>query len=155
MNIERDQRIMEMAIQGYSYRAIAQEVGCATGTVSNVVNAALYQKDLKAAELRELKDEQLAELQVKLREAAIGGDGVNLQAVDRLLKTMELRMKMRGLLKEADVQNNNVFVLPDNLTPEQIVELAKQPLLAEANVIDGEVISTGGEQSYNPPGDTQ
>ncbi len=97
----------------------------------------------------------MAELQVKLREAAIGGDGVNLQAVDRLLKTMELRMKMRGLLKEADVQNNNVFVLPDNLTPEQIVELAKQPLLAEANVIDGEVISTGGEQSYNPPGDTQ
>ncbi len=38
---------------------------------------------------------------------------------------------MRGLLKEADVQNNNVFVLPENLTPEQIVELAKQPLLAD------------------------
>lgn len=153
MTIDRDEKIFELAKKGYTYRAIAKEVGCVENTVAKVIRDALYLRDYSAWELKELKDEQLAALQVELVKAAYGGDSINLPAVDRLLKTMELRMKMRGLLQPDMVVNNNNLVLPEGMTPQQIIELAKMPLLSERATVEGEVVSAGGEQSYDPPGD--
>lgn len=153
MTIQRDEQIFELAKQGYTYTAIAAEVGCAVVTVSKVIKDALYLRDYSAWELKELNDEKLAAAEVKLHAAAFGGDAPNMQVVDRWLKVVETRMKMRGLLKDGQIVQNNAFVLPENMTPEQLMELAKMPLLSEAGVVDGEVVSAGGEQSYDPPGD--
>lgn len=153
MTIDRDERIFDLAKKGYSYTAIAAEVGCSTSTVSKVIKDALYLRDYSGWELKELTDEKLAAAEVKLHGAAFGGDTPNAQMVDRWMKVVETRMKMRGLLKDGQIVQNNAFVLPENLTPEQLVELARLPLLSEAGVVDGEVVSAGGEQSYDPPGD--
>ena len=73
MTIDRDEKIFELAKKGYTYRAIAKEVGCVENTVAKVIRDALYLRDYSAWELKELKDEQLAALQVELVKAAYGG----------------------------------------------------------------------------------
>lgn len=144
MTMDRDEKIFALAKEGHTYVSIAAEVGCSANTVARVIKDALFLRDYSAWELKELTDEKLADAEVKLKAAAFKDETPNLQAVDRWMKVVETRMKMRGLLKDGQIVQNNAFVLPENLTAEQLVEIARQPLLSEA-AVDGEVVSSDSQ----------
>ena len=112
---EKRAEALELRALGYSYQAIADEVGYASkGAAHNAVAKGLADIPREAAEqARELELGRLDDLQMAAMNGAMAGD---LFAIDRVVKIVESRAKLLGL-----------YNLPDNSDPG--AEAAKQALL--------------------------
>ena len=112
---EKRAEALELRAMGYSYQAVADEVGYASkGAAHKAVAQALRDIPREQAEqARELELGRLDELQMAAMNGALSGD---LFAIDRVLKIVESRAKLLGL-----------YNLPDNTDPGAAA--AKQALL--------------------------
>ena len=112
---ERRKEALELRALGYSYQAIADELGYANrGSAYKAVNQELKNIPREAAEhARELELGRLDEMQAAAMNGALAGD---LFAIDRVVKIIESRSKLLGL-----------YNLPDNSDPG--AEQAKAALL--------------------------
>jgi len=92
----RKTRAVELATQGFTYDAIAQEVGYADrGTAHRVVKRALAQSAVDAVDAhRKLEQDRLDALQLAVWTRAMSGDPV---AVQSALKIIEARARLLGL----------------------------------------------------------
>lgn len=89
-------RCVELAAQGMSYDEIATAVGYSgRGAAHKALSAALRAQQAEAVdELRALEIERLDALQRAFWDAALEGD---LQAVDRVLRVIQARVRLLGL----------------------------------------------------------
>ena len=112
---EKRAEALELRALGYSYQAIADEVGYASkGAAHNAVAKGLADIPREAAEqARELELGRLDDLQMAAMNGAMAGD---LFAIDRVVKIVESRAKLLGL-----------YNLPDNSDPG--AEQARQALI--------------------------
>lgn len=112
---EKRAEALELRAMGYSYQAVADEVGYASkGAAHNAVSKGLADIPREAAEqARELELGRLDDLQMAAMNGALAGD---LFAIDRVIKVIESRAKLLGL-----------YNLPDNSDPG--AEQAKAALL--------------------------
>lgn len=92
----RRARAIELRTEGWTYDAIAVELGYANrGTVCHIVNSALEARETEAIEdLRLLERERLDALQVPLWDAAMTGD---VSAANAILRIIQARVRLLGL----------------------------------------------------------
>lgn len=102
---EKRAEALELRALGYSYQAVADEVGYGSrGAAYKAVAQELRNIPREAAEhAREIELGRLDDLQMAAMNAALGGD---LFAIDRVVKIVESRAKLLGL-----------YNLPDNSDP--------------------------------------
>ena len=112
---EKRAEALELRAMGYSYQAIADEVGYGSrGAAHKAVAQELRNIPREAAEqAREMELGRLDDLQMAAMNAAMAGD---LFAIDRVVKIVESRARLLGL-----------YNLPDNSDPG--AEQARQALI--------------------------
>ena len=112
---EKRAEALELRAMGYSYQAIADEVGYGSrGAAHKAVAQELRNIPREAAEqAREMELGRLDDLQMAAMNGAMAGD---LFAIDRVVKIIESRARLRGL-----------YTLPDNSDPG--AEQARQALI--------------------------
>src|SRR5699024_6504628 len=98
---EKRAEALELRALGYSYQAIADEVGYASkGAAHNAVAKGLADIPREAAEqARELELGRLDDMQMAAMNAAMAGD---LFAIDRVVKIVESRARLLGLYNLPD-----------------------------------------------------
>lgn len=131
-NYDRDMMILDFLVQGWRQGKIATEMGISVMDVSRAVARFRKLKQLRVEDWREVEDEKLLMIWRKLYPLIDEG---NLQAIDRGLKVIETRAKLRGMNVEkgGDV-TNNVLVLPQGISAEELAKIADMPLLEEGGL---------------------
>ena len=94
--VQRRTRAVELAARGYTYEAIAHEVGyCNRGSAYRAVRQELERLPVEAvAEYRRVVLERLGMLQAAVWERAMEGDA---SAVNSALKVIQLQVRVLGL----------------------------------------------------------
>lgn len=142
-NYERDMVILDFLVQGWRQGKIATEMGIATHEVARAVARFRKLKQLRVEDWREVEDEKLLMIWRKLYPLIDEG---NLQAIDRGLKVIETRAKLKGMnVEKGGEVTNNVLVLPQGLSAEELAKIADMPLLEEGQ---GNGVSGGNEEAY-------
>lgn len=98
VGLERQLRALELRKAGYSYRAIAEELGISVSAAYRATTRALKRLNEKTQEeaevVRRLELERLDDLLLAMWPKAQNGDQ---GAVDRILRIMERRARLLGL----------------------------------------------------------
>lgn len=151
---QRRQLALELRKGGASYRQIGEQLGTTHATAFRDVMACLAELAEKRLEetqrLRALELARLDDLLLALHTKAKNG---NLGAVDRVLKVIELRARLTGLLTPTGRAKGEAADdgLPHDLTPEQ----ARRELVAiftAAAAETGEGAAAPGEDADGPGG---
>lgn len=105
---EREKRVMEMVVGGYTFRRIAEILGYADGSSAHRAYKRGLQKTIRPAadEVRALEEERLDHLTRVWLPKALGLDGnaPNRQAAEVMLKVMDRRARMFGVDAPAKVE---------------------------------------------------
>ncbi|MFC7489437.1 MULTISPECIES: helix-turn-helix domain-containing protein [unclassified Knoellia] len=99
----RRTRAVELRCQGWTYEAIADELGYASrATVYSIVHKALATQEAGEVEtLKELETERLDRLQASLWAQAMAGD---VAAVTEVRRIIEARVRLLGLTSKAGLE---------------------------------------------------
>lgn len=116
---QRNAQILQLRVQGYSQQKIADSLGLAKSTVSEIISTAL-DKTLRepADELRAIEIERLEALhrELLIQFHAAKGEGkvpLMLQVADRLLRTSERLSRVAGLeLPINFIENTAIQIVP-------------------------------------------
>lgn len=126
--LQRRSRVAALYLQGWTRDNIALELGCAQGTVSQDLEVVreMWAESVKHT-LEQLRVEELARLK---RVEATAWEKGQLYLV---LKCIELRVKMLGLLRDTTV-NVNQFI---NVPWDEIVRDGPDPIEARITALEG------------------